>query len=141
MDAVVERIRSQKYDAIILNFANVDMVGHTGSIPAAIKALETIDKCVGDVVAAVLGRWMLLVTADHGNAEKMLYSDGQPFTAHTTYPVEMIYVAKDAANVTVRQGILADIAPTILDLLHIPVPAEMTGRTLLLRQPAIISKP
>ncbi len=136
-EAVVDRIRDQKYDAIILNFANVDMVGHTGSIPAAIKAVETIDKCVGDVVEAVLAvGGAVLVTADHGNAEKMLDENGQPFTAHTTYPVEMIYVAADAAQVTVRPGILADIAPTILDLLRIPAPTEMTGRSLLVRQPS-----
>ena len=133
--AVVDRIRSREYDVIILNFANADMVGHTGSIPAAIKAVETVDKCVGDIVAAILDvGGVALITADHGNAEKMLDDQGRPFTAHTTYPVELIYVADDYQSVTVRPGILADVAPTILDLLGLAVPPEMTGRSLLTRR-------
>jgi 2,3-bisphosphoglycerate-independent phosphoglycerate mutase len=133
-EAVVDRIRQQKYSMVILNYANADMVGHTGSIPAAIKAVEIVDKGVGEVVAATLAvGGAVLVAADHGNAEKMLDENGKPFTAHTTYPIELIYVAANADRVKVRPGILADIAPTILDLLKVPAPAEMTGRSLLVR--------
>lgn len=133
-EAVVDRIRQQKYSMVILNYANADMVGHTGSIPAAIKAVEIVDKGVGEVVAATLAvGGAVLVAADHGNAEKMLDENGKPFTAHTTYPIELIYVAADADRVKVRPGILADIAPTILDLLKVPAPAEMTGKSLLVR--------
>lgn len=134
-DELILRINSGKYDAIIVNYANPDMVGHTGSIPAAIKAVETVDACVGqvlDALAAVGG--VALVTADHGNAEKMKESDGKPFTAHTTFPVNIFYVGADSAEWRMRPGILADVAPTILQLLGIPKPEEMTGQSLLIRR-------
>lgn len=129
---VTERIKSGLYDVVILNFANADMVGHTGSIPAAIRAVEVTDECVGKVLAAIkeVGG-AALVTADHGNAEQMLDANGQPFTAHTTNLVHIFYVAADSAKWKVRDGILADVAPTILDLLGVKIPAEMTGKSLL----------
>ncbi|HJT82339.1 MAG TPA: 2,3-bisphosphoglycerate-independent phosphoglycerate mutase [Chthoniobacterales bacterium] len=129
-DEVLSRMAN--YDLIILNFANPDMVGHTGVVAAGIKAVETIDKCVARIISEVLrlgGK--CLVTADHGNCEQMRNPDGSPNTAHTTYLVHCIYVAADAANFSCRDGILADIAPTLLFLLGMPQPPEMTGRNLL----------
>ncbi len=120
------------YDMVILNFANPDMVGHTGVVEAGIEAVETIDDCVRQVVERTLslgGR--LLITADHGNCEQMRNADGSPNTAHTTNLVHFLYVADDAAQHTLESGILADVAPTLLHLLGIPQPAEMTGRCLL----------
>ena len=120
------------YDLVILNFANPDMVGHTGVVEAGIKAVETIDAAVAKVVTETLrlgGK--LLVTADHGNCELMRNPDGSPNTAHTTNLVHVIYVADDAAAFTVNNGILADVAPTLLFLLGIEKPAEMTGQNLL----------
>jgi len=127
-DRCVERIRSGAYDVIILNYANCDMVGHTGVFDAAVKAVETVDTCVGRVMAAVeeMGG-TAIITADHGNADKMA-EDGQPFTAHTTNPVPVI-LCKDGA--AIHDGALCDIAPTMLQLLNLPQPAEMTGRSLL----------
>jgi len=121
-----------KYDLVILNFANPDMVGHTGVVEAGIKAVETIDDSVRQVVEATLklgGK--LLLTADHGNCEQMRNPDGSPHTAHTTNLVHIIYVADDAQHFSVQNGILADIAPTLLALLGQPVPSEMTGKNLL----------
>jgi 2,3-bisphosphoglycerate-independent phosphoglycerate mutase len=121
------------YDLIILNFANPDMVGHTGVLPAGIKAVETIDDCVARIIRALLALGgKCLVTADHGNCEQMRNADGSPNTAHTTNLVHFIYVADDAAQYRVDDGILADVAPTLLYLLGLPQPAEMTGRNLLL---------
>lgn len=123
--------RLKDFDLIILNFANPDMVGHTGDLSAAIKAVEAIDDCVGRVVDAVLeagGR--CLVTADHGNCEQMKQTDGSPHTAHTTNPVHCLLVASDADKFQLRDGILADVAPTLLDLLGVAKPAEMTGESL-----------
>ncbi len=120
------------YDLVILNFANPDMVGHTGVVEAAIKAVETIDDDLRKVVERTLqlgGK--ALITADHGNCEFMRNADGSPNTAHTTNLVRVFYVADDAKNFTVHDGILADVAPTLLSLLGIPQPAEMTGRSLL----------
>ena len=120
------------YDLVILNFANPDMVGHTGVVEAAIKAVETIDDAVRQVVGRTLelgGK--LLITADHGNCEYMRNQDGSPNTAHTTNLVEVYYVAADADKFTVCDGILADVAPTLLDMLGREKPAEMTGRSLL----------
>ncbi len=129
-DKVVEAINSKKYDTIILNYANPDMVGHTGSLEAAIKALETIDKCVGRVVEAVeKNDGVLLITADHGNLEQMIdYATGEPHTAHTTNPVPLILVGKDAK---LKEGRLADLTPTMLDIMGIEKPEEMTGNSLL----------
>ena len=130
-DKCVDRIKSGKYDVIILNFANCDMVGHTGVFDAAVKAVETVDTCVGKVVAAIqeMGG-IALITADHGNAEQMLQEDGvSPFTAHTTNLVPFCIVG---ADVTLRDGRLADIAPTMLDLMGMEKPVEMNGESLIL---------
>ena len=119
------------FDLVILNFANPDMVGHTGVVPAGIRAVETIDECVRQVVEKTLqlgGR--LLITADHGNCEQMRNADGTANTAHTTNLVHFLYVAEDAASHRCEDGILADVAPTILSFLNLPQPAEMTGRVL-----------
>jgi 2,3-bisphosphoglycerate-independent phosphoglycerate mutase len=124
--------RLDHYDLIILNFANPDMVGHTGVIAAGIKAVETVDECVSRIVSAILNRGgACLITADHGNCELMRNPDGSPNTAHTTNLVHLIYVAENAKNYRVEDGILADVAPTILFLLGLPQPREMTGRKLL----------
>ncbi len=122
------------YDLIILNFANPDMVGHTGVVEAGIKAVETIDECVGKIVEKLLSLGgKALITADHGNCELMRNPDGSPNTAHTTNLVHFIYVARDAEKFRVEDGILADVAPTLLFLLGLPKPAEMTGHNLLVR--------
>ena len=128
----VERIESGKYDVIILNFANCDMVGHTGVFDAAVKAVETVDECVGQVVEATLKMGgIAMITADHGNAEQMLQSDGKsPMTAHTTNVVPFILCG---AGTELREGRLADIAPTILDVMGLEQPAEMDGKTLIVR--------
>ena len=124
--------RLDDFDLIILNFANPDMVGHTGVIAAGIIAVETIDDCVSQIVPEVLRRGgACLITADHGNCEQMRNPDGSPNTAHTTNLVHFIYVAEDAAGFRVEDGILADVAPTLLFLLGLPQPQEMTGRNLL----------
>lgn len=121
-----------KYDMVILNFANPDMVGHTGFLNAAIIACETIDKGVEMVVEKVLSLGgKCLITADHGNCEFMRNADGSPNTAHTTNPVELIYVGADQDKITLSNGCLADVAPTILSLLHLPQPIEMTGHNLI----------
>ena len=124
--------RMPNYDLIILNFANPDMVGHTGVVAAGVKAVETIDECVGRIVPALLalgGR--ALITADHGNCELMRNPDGSLNTAHTTNLVHVVYVGADAEKFRVEDGILADVAPTLLFLLGLPQPPEMTGRNLL----------
>ena len=129
-DKVVEKIESGKYDVIILNFANCDMVGHTGIFDAAVKAVETVDECVGRVVDAVkkMGGKML-ITADHGNADQMMEKDGSPFTAHTTNIVPFIVVGHECE---LREGgKLCDIAPTMLKLLGLAQPAEMTGESII----------
>ena len=129
-DNVIDAINSKKYDSIILNYANPDMVGHTGNLDAAIKALETIDECVGRVVEAVENNGgVLLITADHGNSEQMIdYATGEPHTAHTTNVVPLILVGKDAK---LKEGRLADLIPTMLDIMGIEKPEEMTGKSLL----------
>ena len=134
-EKVVEAINADKYDTIILNYANPDMVGHTGSLSAAIKAVETIDECVQKVVDAILEHdGTLIITADHGNCEQMIdYKTGEPHTAHTTNPVPLILVTKDE-NLKVKSGKLADLAPTMLELLGIEKPKEMTGESILEKQ-------
>ncbi|RKN75057.1 2,3-bisphosphoglycerate-independent phosphoglycerate mutase [Paenibacillus ginsengarvi] len=129
-EAAVKEIEAEKHDAIILNFANPDMVGHSGMLEPTIKAVEATDECMGKVVEAVLAKGgVVLITADHGNADMVFDENGRPFTAHTTNPVPFIVTDK---SVTLRNdGILADIAPTILDLLQLAKPGEMTGTTLL----------
>ena len=127
--------RLEDYDAVIMNYANPDMVGHTGVVEAGVHACETIDLGVRLIVEKVLelgGK--LFITADHGNCEQMRNADGSPHTAHTTNLVHGIYVAADAASHTVRDGILADIAPTLLAMLGLEQPVEMTGKSLLARK-------
>ncbi len=130
-EKVVDAINSQNYDCIILNYANPDMVGHTGNLEAAIKAIETIDECVGKVVEAVEKQnGVLLITADHGNAEQMIdYKTGEPHTAHTTNPVPLILVGME--NAKLKQGRLADLAPTMLAIMGLPKPEEMTGESII----------
>jgi 2,3-bisphosphoglycerate-independent phosphoglycerate mutase len=131
-EKAVAAIDSGKYDLIVLNFANPDMVGHTGSLPAAIKAVETVDAGLGRIAAAVRAQGgALLVTADHGNCELMRDPvTGGPHTAHTTNPVP-VFVAGAPPGATLAEGRLADVAPTLLALLGLPQPAAMTGRDLL----------
>jgi len=133
-DSTVNKIKENIYDLIVLNYANCDMVGHTGVFDAAKKAVEVVDECVGKIVRAVHNAGgVSLVTADHGNAEKMIDVDGSPFTAHTTFPVPFI-VVDDEFNGALRDGgRLADVAPTILDYLNLPKPNEMTGESLLMK--------
>ena len=126
-----EAVRSGKYDAIIVNFANCDMVGHTGIIPAAVKAVETVDTCVGSLAEAVKEMdGVLFVTADHGNADKMLDENGEPFTAHTTNPVPFIVYNYDCK--VKYGGRLCDIAPTMLKVMGLEQPKEMTGESIVL---------
>lgn len=130
-DKVCEAIETGKYDVIILNFANCDMVGHTGFFDAAVKAVETVDTCVGRVRASTEKmNGIMLLTADHGNADKMLDTDGSPFTAHTTFPVPFSVIGKEC---TLREGgKLCDISPTIVKLLELEQPEEMTGESIIL---------
>ena len=132
-EKVVEQIENQKYDAIILNFANPDMVGHTGNLAATVKAIETIDECVGKIIKAINKvQGVVLITADHGNAEQMVdYKTGEPHTAHTTNPVPLILVGME--DIKLKEGKLADLAPTMLDIMGLEKPEEMTGETLIER--------
>ena len=130
-DKVVEAINSDKYNCIILNYANPDMVGHTGNLEAAIKAIETIDGCVERVVEAMAEKQgVILMTADHGNAEQMIdYKTGEPHTAHTTNPVPLVLIGMQ--GVKLKEGKLADLAPTMLDIIGLEKPEEMTGNSLI----------
>lgn len=129
-EKVVEEIKANKYDCIILNFANPDMVGHTGVFDAAVKAIEAVDECVGKVVEAMLeADGQVLITADHGNADDMVDENGNVVTAHSTNPVPLIHVAKAPSKLK-EGGKLCDIAPTMLTLMGLPIPAEMTGTSL-----------
>jgi 2,3-bisphosphoglycerate-independent phosphoglycerate mutase len=131
-DEFLRLLDENKYDLIVLNFANADMVGHTGILPAAIKAIETVDECVGKIVEKVLEKkGLAIITADHGNAENMADENGGPHTAHTTNPVPLVLVDDTRKDAPLRHGILADIAPTVLELLGLPQPVEMTGKSLL----------
>ncbi len=131
-DEVISRVKSGTYDLLVLNFANPDMVGHTGVLAAAVEAMEAVDACVGRVADAVLeAGGSLLITADHGNCEQMADDRGGPHTAHTANQVPLILVDPERRHVRLRPGILADIAPTILELMGLAKPAEMTGRSLL----------
>ena len=130
-DEVVKRVESDKYDVIVLNFANCDMVGHTGIYDAAVKAVETVDECVGKVVDAVLAKGgAILLTADHGNADCMVDDEGNVFTAHTENPVPLMLIGEGKLK---DGGVLADIAPTMLDMLGLPKPEEMSGNSLLVK--------
>jgi 2,3-bisphosphoglycerate-independent phosphoglycerate mutase len=131
-DEAIRRIREGTYDLIILNFANPDMVGHSGILAAAISAMETVDGCAGRIVDALLeAGGCALITADHGNCELMVDQNGSPHTAHTANRVPLILVDPDHCGAELQSGILADLAPTILSLLGLPIPAEMTGRNLI----------
>ena len=132
-DKLIAFLNQDQYDVIILNFANCDMVGHTGIESAAIKAVETVDACAGRIVARVLELGgAVLITADHGNAEQMQDKNGEPFTAHTTNPVWLVLVDDSRKEVTLREGgRLADVAPTMLKMLGLPQPIEMKGESLL----------
>jgi 2,3-bisphosphoglycerate-independent phosphoglycerate mutase len=131
-DELVKRIEETDYHMIIVNFANMDMVGHTGVIKAAITAVETVDACVGRVIAAFRKKGgNIIVTADHGNSEQMVDDKGGPHTAHTLNPVPLILVADDYKNKPLKEGALCDIAPTLLDLMGIEKPEAMTGSSLI----------
>ncbi len=131
-DEVVERINSDRYDVIILNYANCDMVGHTGVFGAAKAAVEAVDTCIGRTIDAILAKGgAALITADHGNADQMYEPDGSPFTAHTTNLVPLILVGADGS--LRENGRLADLAPTLLDILSLEKPTEMTGESLLVK--------
>ena len=134
-DKLCEAIRSDKYDVIIINFANPDMVGHTGVEDAAIKAVEAVDACVGKAVEAIKEvDGQMFICADHGNAEQLVdYQTGNPFTAHTTNPVPFILVNADPAYKLRENGVLADIAPTLIELMGLEKPEEMTGTSLLVK--------
>lgn len=129
---LLKRLENGTCDSVVLNYANCDMVGHTGVLTAAISAVESVDECLGRVVAKVrdLGGAVLIVS-DHGNAEEMIEPDGKPHTAHTCNPVPCILIDDQRRAASLRDGILADVAPTLLDLLELPIPPEMTGRSLL----------
>ena len=132
-DKVIDAINSEKYDTIILNFANPDMVGHTGNLEAAEKAIQAVDECVGKIIEALnKHNGKALITADHGNAEQMIdYKTGEPFTSHTTNPVPLILYGIE--NVKIKNGKLADLAPTLLDMMGLEKPKEMTGESLLVK--------
>ena len=135
-EKLIDAIASQKYDVIIINFANPDMVGHTGIIPAAIKAVETVDACVGKVVEEIKKvNGTMFICADHGNCEQMIdYETGEPYTAHTTNPVPFILVNYDPAYTLREGGSLADIIPTLIECMGEEKPEEMTGKSLLIRK-------
>ena len=130
-DRAVEAIGRDYYDLIILNYANCDMVGHTGVFEAAVKAVETVDHCMKRVIDKVLEKGgSVLVTADHGNCEQLVdYATGEPFTSHTTNPVPLIYVTENPQKI-LGTGVLADLAPTLLEEMELPKPVEMTAASL-----------
>jgi 2,3-bisphosphoglycerate-independent phosphoglycerate mutase len=131
-ETACEKIRSGEFGFIILNFANMDMVGHTGILEAAVTACETVDQCAEKVVRAI---WetggTAMVTADHGNAEQMIADDGSPHTAHTLNPVRFILAGTRYKGIPMKDGMLGDIAPTVLKVLNIEQPKEMTGTSLI----------
>ena len=129
---LVRAIRGGAYDFAIVNFANPDMVGHTGDFKATLRAMEATDAAVGQIVDATLAaQGCVLLTADHGNAEEMAFPNGEPNTQHSTNPVPVIFIANDARRFALHDGGLVDVAPTLLGLLGLPVPGRMTGRSLL----------
>jgi 2,3-bisphosphoglycerate-independent phosphoglycerate mutase len=131
-DAVVAAVDAGEYDFIVVNYANADMVGHTGVWDAAVRASEELDGCLGRLLRAALGtRSSLVVTADHGNIEEMRDAEGQPQTKHTTSPVPLALVSERHRSSRLRDGCLADVAPTLCELLGIPPGPEMTGTSLL----------
>jgi 2,3-bisphosphoglycerate-independent phosphoglycerate mutase len=129
---LLEYIDKELPDFVCLNFANTDMVGHTGVFSAAITATETVDSCLSKIINSALPLgYDFIIIADHGNSDYMINDDGSPNTAHTTNPVPVIYVSQDPINKQINHGILADVAPTILKILDIALPSEMNGRSLL----------
>jgi 2,3-bisphosphoglycerate-independent phosphoglycerate mutase len=132
-EKLLQHIASEDWAFVLVNYANPDMVGHTGVLPAAVKAVETIDACLARVVDAVLERdGDVLITADHGNCELMVDPEtGEPHTAHTTNPVPIWWASRHPGGRTLRDGGLSDVAPTVLALLDIPAPPEMTGKSLI----------
>ncbi len=131
-DALVNELKKEEIDFVCLNFANPDMVGHTGVFKAVVEAVETVDQCVNEIVETGLQHgYSFLITADHGNADMVINPDGSPNTAHTTNPVPLFFVDKNIDGQKLANGILADLAPTILALMQIKKPVEMTGKTLL----------
>ncbi len=134
-ETLMSRIQEGDYVFVLVNYANPDMVGHTGTMDAAVKAVETIDSCLEKLAALVLRRGgQMLITADHGNCELMVdRKTGEPHTAHTTNPVPIHWITRNAEGRLLRDGTLADLAPTVLDLLGIEAPEEMTGRSLIVR--------
>ena len=132
-EKVLSAIENKDYGFILVNFANPDMVGHTGVFDAAVAAVEAVDTCVGKICDAVAEKGgVMLITADHGNADKMYEPDGSPFTAHTTYPVPFVVVGYDC-KLKENGGKLCDIAPTMLDIMGVEQPAQMTGESLLVK--------
>jgi 2,3-bisphosphoglycerate-independent phosphoglycerate mutase len=132
-DTIIEDINTNSPDFICLNFANPDMVGHTGDMEAAVIACETVDACAKAVVKAGLGKdYTFIILADHGNADCMSNEDGSPNTAHTTQPVPCFLVGNTLGNRQLHEGVLGDVAPTLLDLLDVKKPASMTGKSLLI---------
>ena len=132
-DALIEKIKSGKYELIVCNFANCDMVGHTGNYEAAVKAVQTVNSVISEIIPAILslGDCICAITADHGNAETMIDDNGEPMTNHTLNPVPFVIVSNDYKEIPpLKPGRLADIAPTVLKLMGLEVPAEMTGRVL-----------
>ena len=128
-DALVGALSSRRFDFIVLNFANGDMVGHTGVYDAIVKAVKAVDQCAGEVIdTAVKNGYEVVVIADHGNADNAINPDGTPNTAHSLNPVPIIVVSDRVASV--KNGVLADVAPTVLALMGVPQPAEMTGHSL-----------
>ena len=132
-ETALKHLGSGEYDVVIINFANPDMVGHTGIFEAAVKAVEAVDECVGEIAQEVIRTsGNLFITADHGNADQMRDESGNPVTSHSTNPVPAVLITPAGRSLTLRSGgILADIAPTLLDLMDLEQPAEMTGRSLL----------
>lgn len=131
-DNVIERIEKDMYDVIVLNFANCDMVGHTGDFDAAVKAVKTVDKCVGEVVDKILSKdGVVLITADHGNADTMFNDEQGVITAHSTNPVPLIVIG--AGDIKLKEGRISDLCPTMLDIMGIKKPAEMTGNSLIIK--------
>jgi 2,3-bisphosphoglycerate-independent phosphoglycerate mutase len=129
-DAVIKAIESEKFDFICLNFANGDMVGHTGVYQAIMKAVTTVDECVGAVVKAARSKdYDVMIISDHGNADMAVNPDGSPNTAHSLNPVPCILVSDDYKSI--KEGILADVAPTLLTIMGINIPKEMTGKILI----------
>ena len=134
-ERAIEKLSSNEYDVMILNFANCDMVGHTGDFNAAVKAVKVVDECVKKVVDKILElNGLAIITADHGNADKMQDEDGSPFTAHTTNQVPFVIVGNEVKGIKLRDdGILADVAPTLLDLMQTKIPEEMSGKSLIIK--------